>query len=250
MAVSLANLGLVTAVHAQSSVTLAWDPSPDPGVIGYKVYDGLASRTYTFTNNVGNATNTTLTMLLPGTTYYFAVTAYDTNFLESPFSGELSYTVPSVVTNVARLILSMNSSRQVTLAGVAPASSTYAVLATRDFKTWTTNGTVTVGAGGGFQFIDPGSVTNSKCFYRLRKLSALTPVVTNIASLMLSVNSSKQVTLTGSAPVSDTYVILATRDFKTWTTNGTVTVGADGRFQSTDPNLATNSRAFYRLRRV
>ena len=75
MAVSLANLGLVTAVHAQSSVTLAWDPSPDPGVIGYKVYDGLASRAYTFTNNVGNATNTTLTMLLPGTTYYFAVTA-------------------------------------------------------------------------------------------------------------------------------------------------------------------------------
>jgi hypothetical protein len=78
--------------------------------------------------------------------------------------------VPSVITNVASLRLSMNSSRQVMLLGTAPVSNTYAVLATKDFKTWTTNGTITIGAGGGFQFTDPGSATNSRCFYRLRKM--------------------------------------------------------------------------------
>ncbi|HWX20260.1 MAG TPA: fibronectin type III domain-containing protein [Candidatus Binatia bacterium] len=167
----VAAFGISTAGLAQSSVTLAWDPSPDPAVAGYKVYEGVVSQVYIDTNDVGNATSAKESMLLPGTTYYFAVTAYDTNHLESPFSGELSYTVPAVVTNRVRLQMSLSSSKQVTLAGTGPALYTYAVLATKDFKTWTTNGTVSIGTAGGFQFTDPAPATNSRCFYRLRRIS-------------------------------------------------------------------------------
>jgi len=163
--------GFGAPARAQSSLTLAWDPSPDPAVVGYKLYEGTVSRNYSVTNDVRDATEATATLLLPGNTYYFAVTAYDTNHLESPFSGELSYTVPSILTNVAHVQLSFNSSRQLVLAGTAPASYTYAILATKNFKTWTTNGTVTIGTGGGFQFIDPASPTNSRCFYRLRRIA-------------------------------------------------------------------------------
>jgi len=159
----------------QSSVTLAWDPSPNPVVVGYKLYQGVASRTYTITNDVGNATRATTGLLLPGSTYYFAVTAYDTNHLESPFSGEISYAVPGVLTNVAHMQLALNSSRQAVLAGTAPVSNSYIVLATKDFKTWTTNGTITVGAGGGFQFIDPAPTSHGMSFYRLRLVAAPPP---------------------------------------------------------------------------
>jgi hypothetical protein len=244
----VAVIGMANAVQGQSSVTLAWDPSPDPALAGYKVYQGVVSQHYTATNDVGKAMSAKMTMLVPGATYYFAVTAYDTNRLESPFSGEISYTVPSVVTTVAKLQLSMNSARRVVLAGTAPALYTYAVLATKDFKTWTTNGTVSVNAGGGFQFTDPGSATNSRCFYRLQQISP--SVAVSGAKLQLAVNRSNQPVLTGTAPALYTYAVLATKDLKTWTTNGTLTVGSAGTFQFTDPVPATNARCLYRLRQI
>src|SRR6266481_7779941 len=78
-----------------ASVTLVWNPSPGTNVAGYNVYYGVASRTYTNKVNVGNVTNATISGLIVGTTYYFAVTAYDTYGLESDYSTEISYTVPS-----------------------------------------------------------------------------------------------------------------------------------------------------------
>lgn len=82
-------------VQAVQSVTVAWDPSPDLSVVGYKAYYGVASRTYTNLINVGTATRATIPGLVEGRTYYFAATAYSALGLESVFSDELSYTVPS-----------------------------------------------------------------------------------------------------------------------------------------------------------
>jgi len=80
-----------------ASVTLAWDPSPDPQVVGYRVYYGVATGNYTNSAPVGMVTTATLTGLVVGTKYYFAATAFDTNGVESIFSNETSYTpVPSV----------------------------------------------------------------------------------------------------------------------------------------------------------
>ena len=78
----------------QNSVTLAWDANTSNTVAGYRLYDGIASRTYTNVIAAGNATTATASNLVSGATYFFAVTAVGTNGLESDYSSEVSYTVP------------------------------------------------------------------------------------------------------------------------------------------------------------
>ena len=99
--VVVAVLLLVNVASAQSStnkvyakVGLAWDPSPSTNVVGYNIYHGVASRTYTNVINAANNLTCTVSNLVRGTTYYFAATAYDNWGLESDYSEELSYTVP------------------------------------------------------------------------------------------------------------------------------------------------------------
>ncbi len=76
------------------SVTLEWDPNTEPDLAGYKVYYGTAPRTYGTPITLGKVTTYTVTGLTPGTTYYFAVTAYNTAGLESGFSNEVFATIP------------------------------------------------------------------------------------------------------------------------------------------------------------
>ncbi len=83
------------SVRGQTSVTLAWDPDAGTNIAGYKIYYGVASRTYTNTTNVGNVTNATISGLIGGTIYYFAATAVDTSGLESDYSAEVVYTNPA-----------------------------------------------------------------------------------------------------------------------------------------------------------
>jgi len=71
---------------------LAWDPSPDPQVVGYRIYYGATSGNYTNSAPVGLVTSATLTGLAVGTKYYFAATAFDNTGGESDFSNETSYT--------------------------------------------------------------------------------------------------------------------------------------------------------------
>lgn len=78
------NLSLATEVK------LIWDPNiNDPDLGGYKVYFGTKSRTYGTPIDVGNLTSYTIQNLNLNTPYFFAVTAYDTNGLESDYSEEI-----------------------------------------------------------------------------------------------------------------------------------------------------------------
>lgn len=90
---------LIPATHADQSVTLAWDPNPEPDVAGYIVYFGNASRNYPYQTNVGNVTTATVYGLQEGLTYFFAITATNTSGLESDFSNEVTNAVPQDVTN-------------------------------------------------------------------------------------------------------------------------------------------------------
>ena len=84
---------------ATNKVTLAWDPSPDGSVVGYKLYLGPTSGGYTNSVTVGNVTNAVISNLVATATYFFAATAYDGSGLESAFSNEVQYTVPTPPTN-------------------------------------------------------------------------------------------------------------------------------------------------------
>jgi hypothetical protein len=82
---------LVSLSSFAGQVTLAWNPSE--GAEGYRIYWGTQSGVYTYSNDCGAATQTTVTGLVNTITYYFAVTAYNVAG-ESDFSSEVSTTIP------------------------------------------------------------------------------------------------------------------------------------------------------------
>ncbi|MFT4637746.1 MAG: hypothetical protein ACI8T1_001056 [Verrucomicrobiales bacterium] len=75
------------------SATLAWDPNPEPDIVGYHLSYGTSHGSYSTVIDTGNATSRTLLNLVAGT-YYAIVTAYNTAGLESPASNELVFSVP------------------------------------------------------------------------------------------------------------------------------------------------------------
>ena len=83
-------------LNTTSSVTLAWDapqtrangtPLTPGGIAGYRIYYGTKEGDYPYhiDLNDGTATQVTITDLSPET-YYFVITTYDTNELESTYS--------------------------------------------------------------------------------------------------------------------------------------------------------------------
>lgn len=92
---AFASILVALTLQAQSThtVSLAWDSSTN--VAGYKMYYGVASRAYTNSINVGNVTTCSISNLVVGTRYYFAVTAYNSARVESDFSSEVAHTVLS-----------------------------------------------------------------------------------------------------------------------------------------------------------
>jgi len=115
-------------------VSLIWDPSPS--AIGYKIYFWGASLTGTNIQSVGNATNTTISSLLPGATYYFAATAIDAAGEESDFSNQVTYTVPLaplIISSIPDQVLDANSvtgSLPFTMSDAQTAASNLVVSAT------------------------------------------------------------------------------------------------------------------------
>ncbi|MBK7999182.1 MAG: fibronectin type III domain-containing protein [Verrucomicrobia bacterium] len=85
---------LALGAQAEKSVTLAWDPSPTPTVVGYTIQYGTNSGQYSEFLLLGNETTAVVPDLLEGITYYFVVTAHTEEGLESDPSNELEYTVP------------------------------------------------------------------------------------------------------------------------------------------------------------
>lgn len=76
-------------------VTLAWDPSPEYSVKSYNLYFGQSSRAYPSKLHTTNAT-ATVSNLVAGATYYFAVTAETDTGLESDYSSEVVHTAEPV----------------------------------------------------------------------------------------------------------------------------------------------------------
>ena len=88
--------------HA-ASVSLAWSPGADPIIAGYNLYFGGASGCYTNRISVGKTNAATISCLVPGNTYYFAMTTCGVGGLESPLSGEVSWQVPKPVSAADQL---------------------------------------------------------------------------------------------------------------------------------------------------
>jgi hypothetical protein len=91
----------VTTSATAGQAVLIWDPNSETDLAGYKVYIGTASSTYTQVLDVGltgspDTPQYIISGLIEGTTYFFAVTAYDASFNESTLSREVTKTIPDL----------------------------------------------------------------------------------------------------------------------------------------------------------
>jgi hypothetical protein len=111
------------------SISLAWDPSTGPGVVGYTVQYGTNSRQYSDFLVVALSTTATIPNLVEGVSYFFAVSAYTVTGLESDPSEEIQYTVPLTPTTngqptlspIANLVINEDAGQQsVSMSGITP----------------------------------------------------------------------------------------------------------------------------------
>ena len=77
-----------------AGVTLVWDPSEEPGVVGYIVHWGRDPGVYPWQMDVMQATETAINDLESGVPYFFAITAYDLGGTESEPSAAVAYLPP------------------------------------------------------------------------------------------------------------------------------------------------------------
>lgn len=76
--------------HA-AQVTLAWDPNTELDLAGYKIYYGFETGNYSYSIDVGDITNYTISGLEENRTIYLAATAYDVNGNESECSEQVVF---------------------------------------------------------------------------------------------------------------------------------------------------------------
>jgi hypothetical protein len=99
------------------------------------------SGAYTNSVNVAGGISATVTNLQEGSTYFFAVTAYNSDGLESIPSSEISYEVP-IVFHAAGPNLELTSNAQsggaAQIRFLGSANQTYELQATADLQNWTT----------------------------------------------------------------------------------------------------------------
>ena len=107
LAILLAMLFVFCASAQQ--VKLTWDPSPAPNITNYWIYSGTNGAGI-YSNKTAAGTNCLVTISdMRPASYWFAVTAQDTNGAESGFSNEASWKIPAAPSNLTLLILQYGS---------------------------------------------------------------------------------------------------------------------------------------------
>jgi hypothetical protein len=87
-----------TSSDSSAAVTLAWvaptensNGTPITNLAGYKIHYGTASQDYTQVVSVSNPSLSRYVLdSLPSGTYFFAITAFNAQGVESPLSGEIT----------------------------------------------------------------------------------------------------------------------------------------------------------------
>lgn len=85
---------LCPSITHAGQVSIAWDANEDGAATGYKVYISESSGTFGEGVDVGNVTTYTASGLQDARSYYFTITAYDADGVESDHSLEVSDFVP------------------------------------------------------------------------------------------------------------------------------------------------------------
>ena len=251
-------LSFSSTLFAQQ-VDLAWDPSPDSTVIGYRIHYGPSSGTYPSVIDVGNNTSATVSNL-PTDTTYFVVTAYDADALESDPSNEVSFTPSQPPPNQSPTVSLSSPEATVTLVApaaldlLAAASDPDGTVARVEFY----NGATKLGeltsapyslslaslSSGTYSFTaiaydDKGASTASTPL--TITISAPQPVIGSVA---LGSGGIYQIAV--NAEAGHTYTIAASNDLGSWSTLGTVQT-TSGTTVFNDSTASSLPQRFYRV---
>jgi hypothetical protein len=165
-------LAVASVRAAATSIAVSWTANPDPGIIGYNVYSGNASQSYTKTTDAGNTNSAIINDLAEGRTYYFAVTSYNTIGLESLPSPEMAYAIP-YATNVVRFTsnpITIQPKGQIGVSLSGPVGRTAVLLTSTNMTTWSAIATNTFTTTNLFiKITDTPSVTKTR-FFRAKLL--------------------------------------------------------------------------------
>lgn len=94
LVISLFVILFFAGIAAAADVTLAWDANSETDLAGYKLHWGTVNQVpFSDSLDVANVTQYMISGLAEDTTYYFAVTAYDTGGNESQYSNIIEYVV-------------------------------------------------------------------------------------------------------------------------------------------------------------
>jgi len=242
----------LSTAQAAQSVTLAWSPSSDSSVVGYRVHYGTSSGHYTTTIDVGNLTTATISNLTAGGTFYFVVTAYNASGVDSAPTNETSAVStgsPTVVLATPGNSVNFNGPTALTLS--ATASEVGGSIAKVEFY----EGSTKVGEATGAPFTavwgaKPGSHTLTAVAYDATGASvqstAMSVTVTQpaISSMQRQTDGTYQLTLKGAPGRSNS--VYVSSDLQNWTLLTTV-VNATGTIAVLDAQAVNATRRYYRL---
>lgn len=98
--ICLSLLGMTGCASSDSAptsgtATLSWDANGGPDLAGYKIYQTMTSGVYgaPIATVTMDFTSYTVTGLETGSTYFFVVTAYNSDGAESSFSNQVGKTI-------------------------------------------------------------------------------------------------------------------------------------------------------------
>lgn len=153
-----------SAAWGGESITMGWDPDPDTNVVGYVIYYGTNSGQYVYRVDAGANLSVTLTNLQAGLKYYFAVTAYNAQRVESVPSGEITYLVPGILL----LSAGVKTSDPMIVKFPVAQARWYELQASVDLRAWGTIWQITnTVANDWVQYADAQSTLMARRFYRL-----------------------------------------------------------------------------------
>lgn len=243
--------GACSLAQASHSVTLAWDVVPEPDIAGYRLDYGISSGNYTQSINVGLVTTVSVTNLTPGNTYYFVVTALNSNSIESLPSNEASFTVYNQMPSVSLTSPGdLNGPASISIS--ASASDADGTIQKVEFYEGNTKLGEATSAPYSLQWnnVQPGSYNLRVVAYdndgavvnsSPAPVNVIRPATSTIGHLA---NGSFQFNVTGAA--GRTNRVYASSDLQHWSLLATA-VNSTGTLQVTDPAAATESQRFYKV---
>lgn len=226
---------------ASYNAVLTWDRSPNSSVAGYRVHYGTASRNYTDSVVAGNVMTTTVGGLTSGSSYYFAVTAYDASGAQSDFSNEVR-----IVPGQPRVRLALSPAKQAVLTVSGLIGRTYDILASTNLTVWSVIGSATLGASATQDFTDVNAAGFPRRFYRTREAADpvnAAPAAAQVAILSLT---PLRTLMTVTGLPGHTYELQVSQDLVNWIVLSRMTLDGSGMQFVVDRDTPYSGNRFYR----